>query len=368
MNFTDIKNKVVNNQRLSYEDGLFLYNYDNLIEIGQLADFAKQRIIGKSVYFTRNMHYNYTNICKLKCKFCSYSKARDEKGAYTLEHSEVIQRLERNPLLAEIHIVGGLNIHLPFSYYIDLLRTIKKIRPAINIKAFTAVEIDFYAEKYGKTIEEVLTELKKAGLDTMPGGGAEVFSERVRQELYPNKIPADRWLEIHRIAHSLGIKTNVTMLYGHIETTEEKVNHLIRIRELQDETNGFLAYIPLSYHPENNAVDKKFNTTSTEDLKNIAIGRLMLDNLLHIKAYWIMLTPQITQIALKFGADDVDGTVIEESITHAAGSKTDLGTSKDFLENLILETGNKPVERDAFYNIKTLPRKARNSTEINQKQ
>ncbi len=350
MNFSDIKNKVINNQRLSYEDGLFLYNYENIIELGQLADFVKQRKIGKSVYFTRNMHYNYTNVCKLKCKFCSYSKSANEEGAYVLENSDLIKRFEENPNLAEIHIVGGLNTHLPFSYYTDLLKSIKNIRPQINIKAFTAVEIDFYAEIYDKTIEEVLTELKEAGLDTMPGGGAEIFSERVRKELYPNKIGADRWLEIHRIAHKLNIRTNVTMLYGHIETTEEKVNHLIRIRELQDETSGFLAYIPLSYHPENNAVDKKFNTTSTEDLKNIAIGRLMLDNVDHIKAYWIMLTPEITQIALKFGADDVDGTIIMESITHAAGSKTELGTSKNFLEELILETGNMPVERDAFYN------------------
>jgi len=350
MNFSDIKNKVINNQRLSYEDGLFLYNHENIIEIGQLADFAKQRKIGKSVYFTRNMHFNYTNICKLKCKFCSYSKSANEKGAYVLENTDLIKRLKENPNLAEIHIVGGLNTHLPFNYYIDLLKTIKKIRPNINIKAFTAVEIDFYATLYNKTIEEVLVELKKVGLDTMPGGGAEVFSERVRQELYPNKIPAKRWLEIHKIAHKLNIRTNVTMLYGHIETIEEKVNHLIKIRELQDETDGFLAYIPLSYHPENNAVDKKFNTTSTEDLKNIAIGRLMLDNVDHIKAYWIMLTPEITQIALKFGADDVDGTIIKESITHAAGSKTELGTSKVFLEDLVLETGNDPVERDAFYN------------------
>lgn len=343
-----IYHKVVNGERLAREEGIKLYETDNLLALGYIANCVRERVNGSNTYFVRNYYLNYTNICELDCKFCSFYRKEGQEGAFLMSLDHIFKIVEDDKdNITEMHMVGGLNPSLPYEYYIDLLRGIKKINPRIHIKAFTAVEIEFFARLYGKTIEKVLLELKDAGLDAMPGGGAEIFSERVRQKMFADKIGAEEWISVIRTAHLLGIPSNATMLYGHMETVEERVDHLIRLRELQDETHGFFAFIPLAYHPH--MEDSTQWATGIDNLKSIAVSRLMLDNFPHIKAYWISMGPKVAQISLGFGADDLDGTVCDERVFHMAGASTENALTKRQLVKLIKDAGRIPIERDALY-------------------
>jgi aminodeoxyfutalosine synthase len=341
-------------ERLTREDGIALYDSGDLVGIAQLADHARRQINGDRVYFMVNRHINPTNICENRCKFCAFSRSKGQDGAYEMTLDEIATAAaEAVPDGAyEIHIVGGLHPDWPFEFYLDMLRRIRAVVPShVIIQAFTAVEIEYYAQISGLSTLEVLRQLKEAGLDSMPGGGAEIFSERTRQAAWEKKTTADDWLRIHGEAHSLGIKTNCTMLYGHIETHEERVDHLIRLREQQDKSGGFLAFIPLAFHPLNTELAELPGTTGFDDLKTLAIARLMLDNIPHVKAFWIMVGLKVAQLSTVFGVDDLDGTVVEEKITHMAGATTPEALSKDDLVAMIAETGHVPVERDTLYRI-----------------
>jgi aminodeoxyfutalosine synthase len=348
----EVYRKLERRERLGLEDGLHLYRSHDLIGVGTLARMARERRHGRKTFYVYNQHLNYTNVCVNGCVFCAYSKTDGEPGAFTLTLEQVAGRIEEriHEPIREIHIVGGINPSLPFSYYTDLLRTVKRLRPDATLKAFTAVEIDAMGRWFGMTVKEVLSGLKEAGLEMLPGGGAEILDDRIHQRLYPRKIGPTRWLEVVRIAHDLGIRTNATMLYGHIETDEQRVAHLLRLRSLQDETGGILAFIPLAFHPENTGLSNLSGTTAMDDLKTVAAARLILDNVPHIKAYWVMISPALSQVAMSFGADDLDGTVIEERITHSAGARTPKGLGRHEIHHLIEAAGFLPVERDAFYN------------------
>lgn len=347
-----ILSKVTNRSRLSKEDGILLYHTPDLIGVGQLADIDRRRRHHNKAFYVFNQHLNYTNICKNRCAFCAYAKDRKDSGAYTFSMADIENHLlERiDEPVRELHIVGGLNEDLDFDYFINMLKTIKRIRPDAVIKAFTCVEIDYLSNISNLSIEETIFALKRAGLEMMPGGGAEVLSSRIHKTLFPKKINHERWLEIVEAVHRQGIKTNATMLYGHIETIEERVEHLISLRELQDKTHGFSAFIPLAFHSKNTSLPHIPATTAMDDLKTIAIARLMLDNFDHIKAYWVMIGEKLAQVALSFGADDLDGTIIEERITHTAGATSAKGLTKLQMENMILKAGFEPVQRDSFYN------------------
>jgi len=347
-----IYSKVLNSSRLSKEDGIYIYETNDLIGVGQIANHVRRSLHGNKAFYIYNQHLNYTNVCKNRCLFCAYARDRKEKGAYTWSIEEIEKRLlERiDEPVNELHIVGGLNDALTFDYFIDLLMTVKKIRPKATIKAFTSVEIDYLSKLADLSIEQTIQQLKQAGLEMMPGGGAEILNSRIHKELFPRKINHKRWLEIIKAVHKAGIKTNATMLYGHIETIEERVDHLITLRDLQDETNGFSAFIPLAFHSENTKLAHIPPTTAVDDLKNVAAARLMLDNFDHIKAYWVMIGEKLAQVALSFGANDLDGTIIEERITHMAGAKSALGLTKEQMEDMITKAGFEPVERDSFYN------------------
>ncbi len=346
-----IFSKVLNNSRLSKEDGIYIYETQDLIGLGQVANHVRRSLHGNKAFYIYNQHLNYTNVCKNRCRFCAYARDRKEKGAYTWSIEEIEKRLldRIDEPVNELHIVGGLNEDLSFDYFIDLLKTVKKVRPSATIKAFTSVEIDYLSKLAGLSIEQTIQQLKHAGLEMMPGGGAEILNSRIHKELFPRKIGHERWLEIVKAVHKAGIKTNATMLYGHIETIEERVDHLITLRQLQDETNGFSAFIPLAFHSENTKLDHIPPTTAVDDLKNVAAARLMLDNFDHIKAYWVMIGEKLAQVALSFGADDLDGTIIEERITHMAGAKSAVGLTKEQMEDMITKAGFEPVERDSFY-------------------
>ncbi len=345
----EIRFKVLQGERLTREDGIRLYESDNLLALGHLANHVRERLNGSDTYFVRNYYLNYTNICELDCKFCSFYRKEGQDGAFLMSLEQIFKTVaDDKDNITEMHMVGGLNPSLPYDYYIELLRGIKRIDRRIHIKAFTAVEIEFFARLYGKTIEQVLIEFKEAGLDAMPGGGAEIFSERVRQKMFADKIGAEDWISVIRTAHSLGIPSNATMLYGHMETVTERVDHLIRLRKLQDETKGFFAFIPLAYHPR--VEDSTQWATGIDNLKSVAVGRLMLDNFPHIKAYWISMGPKVAQISLSFGADDLDGTVRDERVFHMAGASTDNALSRSQLVKLIKDAGRIPLERDALYN------------------
>ncbi|MFO7559286.1 MAG: aminofutalosine synthase MqnE [Desulfobacterales bacterium] len=351
-----IREKLASGERLDFDDGCLLYSSSDLIGKARLADGVRQQKHGKKAFFVYNQHINYTNICKNKCLFCAFSREKDQEGAFTLSIEEVGMQLEkrlREPI-REIHMVGGINPSLPFEYYLNLVETIKSIRPDVAVKAFTAVEIDHFSEIAGLSLTETISRLKKAGLSMMPGGGAEVMNERVRQKLFPRKIGKEKWLEVVKTAHLNGLTSNATMLYGHIETIEERVRHLIRLRELQDETGGFSAFIPLAFHSKNTRLSHIPSTTAFDDLSNIIAARLMLDNFDHIKAYWIMIGEKLAQLALSFGADDLDGTIIEEKITHMAGATSAKGQTRDQLIHTIKAAGFEPIERDSFYNQVTL--------------
>lgn len=348
--FKEILHKVENGERLSFNDGLFLYQAP-LFFLGELAKIVREKLHGKRAYYVYNQHINYSNICINLCKFCAFGKPKGDPKAFTLSLEEIESKVKSrlNEPIKEIHIVGGLNPELPFEYYIEIIKIVRSIRPDVCIKAYTATEIAHFSKITGKNIEEILSILKEAGLNILPGGGAEVFSDRVRRALCPKKLSGKEWLEVIKTAHRLGIPTNCTMLYGHIETIEERLEHLIALRNAQDETGGFLCFIPLSFHPKNTRLDYLPGPTGIEDLKTIAISRLMLDNIPHIKAYWVMLTPKLAQVALNFGADDIDGTIIEEKITHMAKAESPQCLTKQELESLIKEAGYEPVERNGFF-------------------
>ena len=350
----DIAEKLDAGVRLELEDGVRLFDAPDLLALGWLANRERERQHGARTFYNYNIRLEATNVCVASCLFCSFARLKPgDNGAYTMTLEEAWAKLQSrsHQPLTEVHVVNGLHPDLPFSYYTDLLRGFKRIRPGIHLKCFTAVEIAFFADLYGKTDRQVLVELKEAGLDSLPGGGAEIFAPRVRKKLAADKCDADRYLAIHRTAHGLGMRTNVTMLYGHIETNEERVDHMLRARALQDETGGFQAFIPLAFHPDNNQMRKLPAPTATDSLRVHAVGRLMLDNIPHIKAYWIATGVEVAQTALWFGVDDLDGTVQEETIYHMAGSKTPNAMTPRQLERLILAAGREPLERDTLYNI-----------------
>jgi aminodeoxyfutalosine synthase len=349
--FSRIRDKVLSQERLEFEDGLFLYESNEIARIGQLADIVRKRLNGNSAFFVYNQHINYTNICVSHCRFCAYAKNPGAAGAYTWTASDVRQRvLSRiEEPITELHIVGGLNPDLPLQYYTELLEAAREIRPSATLKAFTAVELDFIANNSGLSVEDVIGRLKESGLAMLPGGGAEVMSDRIHESLFPRKINGKRWLDIMEIAHGSGLMTNATLLYGHIETYSERISHLMALRALQDNTSGFCAFIPLAFHSANTSLSHLPATTAFDDLKTIAISRLMLDNFPHIKAYWVMIGEKLAQLALSFGADDLDGTIIEERISHEAGATSPKGLTRDQLRYLITSAGYDPVERDAFY-------------------
>ncbi len=343
-----ITGKLAAQERLTREDALELYRTNDLLRLGRLANQVKQRRWGNQAHFVLNRQINPSNVCVLSCKFCDFATKRGRPNAYEMTLEEVVSRCDAD--LREVHIVGGLHPDWPWSYYVEMLKAIKARVPQVQIKAFTAVEIDFFSKKFRLTVEEVLTQLKAAGLDALPGGGAEVFSERVRKALFPFKLGAPRWLEIHKIAHRLGIPTNSTLLYGHIETHEERVDHMLRLRALQDETGGFMSFIPLAYQVGKTRLVER-QASALEDLKTIAIARLLLDNIPHIKAYWVTIGEETASVALNFGADDLDGTIGEERIMHAADAESPIRQTRDRLIQLIREARCVPVERDALYNV-----------------
>ncbi len=347
----DILKKVEAGERLSVDDGVRLYNSNDILALGYMANLVRSKKNGDDTYFIYNQHINYSNICTNLCKFCAFGKDKDSDLAYEMDLETVKQKV-RDRLdepITEIHMVGGIHPDLPFSYYTDLLEGIKEVRPDVHIQAFTCVEIAHLATLADKPVGETLEILKTAGLGSIPGGGAEVFAPRIREITCEKKLPGKDWIEVAKIAHKHGLHTNATMLYGHIETMEERVEHLDALRLAQDETNGFLAFIPLSFHPKNTEMSTLSRTTGMDDLKNIAVARLMLDNFPHIKAYWVMIGPKVAQLALSFGADDMDGTVKEEVITHMAGADTDQAIGSDTLVKLIKEAGRIPIERDTLY-------------------
>ncbi|MBI4514174.1 MAG: aminofutalosine synthase MqnE [Gemmatimonadetes bacterium] len=353
-----IVEKVEAGERLSLGDGVALFRTRDLLTVGALADRVNRRKNGDRVFFVANQHLNPTNVCVLNkvCVFCSYGVSPTAPGAYTMSLDEAFAEAEeaREIGTREFHIVGGLHQKLRLQYYLDLFRGLKERHPTVHIKALTAVEIAHLARIEGMTTLQVLQEMKQAGVDSLPGGGAEVFGPAVRREIAEKKLAAEEWLRIHREAHCLGIPSNCTLLYGHVETYEDRVEHILRLRELQDETGGFLTYIPLAYHPDHNELGRRLGregtaTTGFDDLKNLGVGRLLLDNFGHIKTHWIMVTPKISQVSLHFGVDDVEGTVVLEKITHAAGARTPVGLPYDEMVRLIREAGKRPVERDALY-------------------
>lgn len=352
---TAIEGKVRRGERLTKEDGLALFQGNDLAWLGYLADLARKRISGDFVYFNVNRHINLTNICSSRCKFCAFGRDGDSDGAYAMTKERVLEiarRAARDSDLKELHIVSGLHPTWPFEYYVDIIRALRAEFPEIHLKAFTAVEVWHFVAISGKSIREVLQILLDAGMNSMPGGGAEILSDRVRTKLCPNKASAAQWLEVVRTAHSMGIPTNASMLYGHIETLEERVDHLLSLRELQDETGGFQTFICFPFQPGNTALESQIHRTSVwDDLKTMAVSRLLLDNFKNIKAYWIMLTLPIAQLALGFGANDIDGTVSEEKIMHAAGVKSSKCLSKQTMIDVIRQAGRVPVERDSLYHI-----------------
>ncbi len=348
-----ILDKVRAGERLSLDDGRRLYDHPDILALGYLANIVRERQNGNRAYFIYNQHINYSNVCTNLCKFCAFGRPKGDALAYEMSLDDIRDKIRErlDEPISEIHIVGGIHPDLPFAYYVDMLRAIREIRPDVHLQAFTCVEIHHLAKLAGKPVDETLRVLMDAGLGSMPGGGAEVFNPRIRQLTCPEKLPGEGWLEVARIAHRLGLRTNATMLYGHIETIDERLEHLDALRRCQDETGGFLAFIPLAYHPKNTELGGSGNTTGVNDLKNIAVSRLMLDNFPHIKAYWVMIGPKLAQVALSFGADDMDGTVKEEVITHMAGAETEQAIGHKTLIRLIREAGREPVQRDTLYNV-----------------
>jgi len=346
-----IAEKVERGERLSREDGVLLYEHPDLNAVGFLANTVRERLNGNVAYYNVNQHINPTNICDKFCRFCAFSRTPRDDDAYTLTLDQIRDRVKEklHEPITEIHMVGGVNPDLSFEFYLEMIRAVREIRPEAHVKALTMVEVAAFAQQTGRSVESIIRDLKDAGLGSFPGGGAEVMSARLHRLLFPKKIDFQGWLDCARTAHRLGLKSNATMLYGHVETTGEKVDHLILLREAQDETRGFMTFIPLAFHPENTRLSHLKKATAVEDLRNIALGRLMLDNFPHVKAFWIMITPRVAQIALSYGADDMDGTVTTEEIAHAAGAGTSRSLTRNDLVTLIREAGRDPVERDTLY-------------------
>ena len=347
----DIYEKIVAGQRLARKDGLRLYESQDLLAIGFLANLVRERLYGRKTYWVYNQHINYSNICTNGCRFCAFSRRLGEDGGFVLTLEQVANKVRErlHEPITEIHVVGGCHPELPFSYYLDLVRTIKQMRPEVTVKAFTAVEVAHLAQNDGLAIFEVLQALKQAGVEALPGGGAEVFSNRVRQLLCPEKLSSNGWLEVAKEAHQLGMRSNATLLYGHLETADERVDHMLALRKAQDETGGFMTFIPLAFQSTSTGIASLQKRTGYTDLKTIAISRLLLDNFPHVKAYWIMLGVKIAQTALYFGADDLDGTVMEERIGHMAGASSAEELTPEELEFLIRAAGHEPVQRDTFF-------------------
>src|SRR5271170_3074986 len=347
-----IAEKVLAGERLSMDDGIALYRSPDLLAVGWLANHVREKRHGNITYYNVNRHINPTNVCVAHCKLCAFGRDPNAPGAYTFALEEIYARAEQGVRegVTEFHIVGGLHPDLPFEYFLEMIRGLKQRCPGVHLKAFTMVEVGYFARIAKLSIEETLRQMKEAGVDSLPGGGAEIFHPRVRKIICDHKVSGQMWLQIARTAHEVGLRLNATMLYGHIETPEERVDHLLQLRATQDQTHGFVTFIPLAFHPANTALAHLPSTSGIDDLKTIAVSRLLLDNFDHIKAYWIMLTPRIAQVALRFGANDLDGTVVEEKIYHDAGATTPEHLTRIELERLIRAAGRAPVERDTRYN------------------
>ena len=346
-----IMEKVITGVRLSAAAALTLYQSGDILAVGWLANYVRERMHGDKTYFNVNRHINPTNVCVAACRLCAFGRKTDAPGAYTMALEEVFETAASgySEAVTEFHIVGGLHPTWPYEYYTGLLRALKDRFPGVHLKAFTMVELDWIAHVGRRQVADAIRDLREAGMDSCPGGGAEIFERRVRDVICRNKISGERWLEIARECHAQGIRTNATMLYGHVETIEDRVDHLLRLRELQDETGGFTGLIPLAFHPENTPLSYLPATSGQLDLRVIAVSRLLLDNFPHVKAYWIQIGTKLAQVALFFGADDLVGTVVDETITHAAGATTASGMSRTEFESLIRESGREPFERDAEY-------------------
>src|SRR5579871_3047002 len=346
-----IRKKVEAGERLNGDDALALYRSPDILAVGWLANAVRERLHGDRTYFNVNRHINPTNVCVAACRLCAFGRKKDSPGAYTMALEEAFATAASGycEAVTEFHIVGGLHPDLPLEYFLDLVSGLKARFPQVHLKAFTMVEIAYLARRAKLSIEETLRRFKQAGLDSLPGGGAEIFADRVRHIICDHKIDGDEWLETAKLAHQLGLKSNATMLYGHVENDEDRVDHLLKLRALQDETGGFQTFIPLAFHPDNTPLQHLPKTTGMLDIKQIAVSRLLLDNFPHIKSYWQMRTAKIAQISLRFGADHMDGTVIEEKIYHDAGATTPQGMRREELERLIRAAGREPIERDTLY-------------------
>jgi aminodeoxyfutalosine synthase len=346
-----LRDKVEAGQRLSFEDGVFLYDRVDLFTLGELANLVRERKNGRFAYYNVNTHLNPTNVCVYRCTFCAFRSDLKSPKGYVMSDEQVLQRAaeaERRGA-TEMHIVGGLHHQLPYDWYLNVIRIIHRAHPRLHLKAYTAVEWDWFARLTGRPTRDLLAEFQEAGLGSLPGGGAEIFHPEVRDKICEHKADADSWLRIHREAHELGLRSNATMLYGHIEQTRHRIDHLVRLRQLQDETGGFQTFIPLAFHPDNTGLAHLPKASGLMDLKTMAVSRLMLDNFPHVKAYWVMLGIQTAQVALSFGADDLDGTVVHEKIYHDAGSDSPQELSVAEIRRLIEEAGRIPVERDTLY-------------------
>lgn len=350
---SEIADKVHNGERLTLEDGVYLYESDDLLAIAQLANEVNLRKNGRNVYFIENMSLYFTNVCEDRCAFCHFRRDEGEAGAYTLTPEQLLDYVGKHyrPEMREFHITGGHNPHVPFEYYVNMIRVLKQHYPDVTIKAYTGAEIDFFSRISGLSYKEVLEKLVEAGLGTMPGGGAEILTERYRNKMNVEKATSEQWLDVHRTAHKLGIRTHATMLYGSIETYEERIRHMLQLRELQDETNGFMVFIPNAVQPASASMGIKRRTSAFDDLKTIAISRLMMDNVQHIKAYFINLGTQLAQLAFTFGASDAHGTIVQERISHSAGALSPEGLTRDELVYMIKGANRIPIERDTFYNV-----------------
>ena len=348
----DLEEKVLAGERLGLADLVRLYRTPDILALGRMANRVRERKNGNRTYFIVNAHINPTNICVNECRFCAFSRSAGADGAYAMSLEEVRERARalRGRPLSEVHVVGGLHPDWPYDRYLDVLRAIREELPEAHLQAYTAVEVAHIAERGGVTVERALRDMVEAGLGSLPGGGAEVFDREIRSALCPRKLSPEAWLDVHRTAHRIGLRSNATMLYGHVETAEQRADHLARLREVQDETGGFLAFIPLAYHPENTPLGGK-RASGYEDLRNLAVARVALDDFDHVKAFWIMLGLKMAQVSQAFGVDDLDGTVVEERITHSAGAETPQALTREELVGLIREAGREPVERDTLYNV-----------------
>jgi aminodeoxyfutalosine synthase len=347
-----IADKVLAGERLSADDGVALYRSADILAVGWLANLVRERMHGNLTFFNVNRHINPTNVCVASCRLCAFGKKKGDDGTYTMALEEAWTSAGQgySEAVTEFHIVGGLHPDLPFEYFLDLVTGLKERFPKVHIKAFTMVEVAFLAKRAKLSIPDALIKMKAAGVDSCPGGGAEIFADRVRHIICDHKIDGSEWLETAEMVHNAGMRSNATMLYGHIENEEDRVDHMLKLREVQDRTGGFQTFIPLAFHPENTVLGHLPRTSGFDDMRQIAVGRLLLDNFAHIKSYWQMVTPKMAQISLRFGADDIDGTVVEEKIYHEAGATTPQGMRRAELERLIREAGREPVERDTLYN------------------